>query len=171
MRFDKPVSVQWIADFIGAKLIGSEEQLCTGINEIHKVTPGDISFVDFEKYYNKCLFSPATTIIINKEVACPEGKTLLVVNDPFLAYVEIVTHFRPFEAAHKMISESAEIGEDTHLQPNVFVGNHVKIGKNCLIHANVAIYDHTIIGDNVIIQSGTVIGSSTITSSGLPSSA
>lgn len=159
MRFDKPVSVQWIAEFIGAKLIGNEAQLCSGINEIHKVVPGDISFVDFEKYYNKCLFSPATTIIINKEVECPEGKTLLVLDDPFSAYVKIVKHFRPFEPANKMISDTAEIGEGTHIQPNVFVGNHVKIGKNCLIHPNVSIYDHTIIGDNVIIQAGTVIGS------------
>ncbi len=159
MRFDKPVSVQWVAEFIGAKLVGNEDQLCSGINEIHKVVPGDISFVDFEKYYNKCLFSPATTIIINKEVDCPEGKTLLITEDPFSAYVKIVKHFRPFEAANKMISDSAEIGEGTHLQPNVFVGNHVKIGRNCLIHPGVSIYDHSIIGDNVIIHSGTVIGS------------
>ncbi len=159
MRFEQGISVQWLADFIGAKLLGNREQICTGINEIHKVMPGDISFVDHEKYYNKCLFSPASTIIINKEVDCPEGKTLLVLDDPFAAYVQIAKHFRPFEAASKMISDTALIGEGTHLQPNVFIGNHVRIGKNCLIHPNVSIYDHTIIGDHVIIHSGTVIGS------------
>ncbi|MCC6187026.1 MAG: UDP-3-O-(3-hydroxymyristoyl)glucosamine N-acyltransferase [Chitinophagaceae bacterium] len=158
MRFEQGISVQWVADFIGAKLVGNAEQLCTGINEIHKVMPGDISFVDFEKYYSKCLLSPATTIIINKEVACPEGKTLLILDDPFAAYIKIAKHFRPFETAYKMISDTAEIGAGSHLQPNVFVGNHVKIGRNCLIHANVSIYDHTIIGDNVIIHSGTVVG-------------
>lgn len=158
MRFEQPVSVQWVADFIGAKLVGNDTQMCTGINEIHKVTAGDISFVDFEKYYDKCLNSAATVIIINKEVPCPEGKTLLVTPEPFTAYVKIVTRFRPFEPASKMISDSAVIGAGTHLQPNVFVGNHVQIGKNCLIHPNVTIYDHCIIGDNVIIHSGTVIG-------------
>jgi UDP-3-O-[3-hydroxymyristoyl] glucosamine N-acyltransferase len=159
MRFEHPIAVTWIADFIGAKLIGNEDQLCKGINEIHKVEPGDISFVDFEKYYNKCLYSPASIIIINKEVACPEGKTLLIIADPFSAYVKLVKHFRPFEQSNKMISESAIIGDGTILQPNVFVGNHVKIGKNCLIHPNVSIYDFCEIGDNVIIHSGTVIGS------------
>lgn len=158
MRLEQAVSVAWVADFIGAKLVGNEEQLCTGINEIHKVVPGDISFVDFEKYYNKSLYSPATVIIINKEVSCPEGKTLLVVEDPFSAYVKLVKHFRPFEAAHKMISDTAIIGAGTHLQPGVFIGNHVRIGKNCLIHPNVTIYDHTEIGDNVIIHAGTVLG-------------
>lgn len=158
MKFEQAVPVQWIAEFIGAELAGDDEQLATGINEIHKVTPGDISFVDFEKYYNKCLRSAATIIIINKKVECPEGKTLLVHPDPFSAYVKIVNRFRPFEPSKKLISDSAEIGEGTQIQPGVFVGNHVRIGKHCLIHPNVTIYDHTVIGDNVIIHAGTVIG-------------
>ncbi len=158
MKFDQPVAVKWIAEFTGAELFGDTEQMATGINEIHKVTKGDISFVDFEKYYNTCLNSAATVIIINKKVDCPAGKTLLVHTDPFSAYIKIVNHFRPFEPAGKMISDTAVIGAGTHLQPNVFIGNHVKIGKDCLIHPNVSIYDHTIIGDNVVIHSGTVIG-------------
>ncbi len=158
MKFEMPVSVQWLADFTGAKLIGNETQEATGINEIHKVTQGDISFVDFEKYYGACLNSAATVIIINKEVECPAGKTLLVIADPFSAYVKIVNRFRPFEPANKMISDSAVIGEGTIIQPGVFVGNHVRIGTNCLIHPNVTIYDHSVIGDNVIIHSGCVLG-------------
>ena len=158
MKFEKPVSVKWVAEFIDAELYGDTEQLATGINEIHKVGKGDISFVDFEKYYNASLNSAATIIIINKKVDCPTGKTLLVTDEPFTAYVKLVKHFRPFEPATKQISDSATIGEGTHLQPGVFVGNHVRIGANCLIHPNVTIYDHTIIGDNVIIHAGTVIG-------------
>ena len=158
MQFEQPIPVQWLADFLKAELRGDIEQLALGINEIHKVTPGDISFVDFAKYYDKCLNSAATIIIINKDVPCPEGKTLLVCDDPFDAYLKIVKRFRPFEPATKMISDSAVIGEGTHLQPGVFVGNHVRIGKNCLIHPNVTIYDHSIIGDNVVIHASTVIG-------------
>jgi len=158
MRFDKPVPVQWVADFTGAKLVGNSTQEATGINEIHKVTKGDISFVDFEKYYNACLNSAATIIIINKEVPCPEGKTLLVTDEPFTAYVKLVKHFRPFEPSNKPVSDTAVIGEGTIIQPGAFIGNHVRIGSNCLIHPNVTIYDHTVIGDNVIIHAGSVIG-------------
>src|SRR5690606_26855698 len=60
--------------------------------------------------------------------------------------------------SNKAISDSAEIGEGTQIQPNVFIGQNVKIGKNCLIHANVSIGNDTQIGDNVIIHSGTVLG-------------
>lgn len=158
MKFEQPVPVQWIADFTGAKLVGNSTQEATGINEIHKVIKGDISFVDFEKYYNACLTSAATVIIINKEVDCPAGKTLLVTDDPFTAYVKIIKRFRPFEPANKMISDSATIGEGTIIQPGAFIGNHVHIGRNCLIHPNVTIYDYCEIGDNVIIHAGAVLG-------------
>lgn len=159
MKLSKDISVKWIAQFINANLIvGNDKQIVNGINEIHKVTTGDLTFVDNEKYFNNCLISHASVIIINKEISCPEDKTLLVHDDPFAAYVQLVKHFSPFEPANKMISDTATIGEGTHLQPSVFVGNNVRIGANCLIHANVSIYDNTVIGDNVIIHSGTVLG-------------
>ncbi|WP_118973720.1 UDP-3-O-(3-hydroxymyristoyl)glucosamine N-acyltransferase [Taibaiella koreensis] len=158
MRFERPLTAAWIADFIDARLVGDAAAEATGINEIHKVEPGDISFVDFEKYYDKCLRSAATFIIIDKEVTAPEGKVLFVCADPFTAYVKLVKHFRPFEPATKLISDSAVIGEGTVLQPGVFIGNHVVIGKDCLIHPNVTIYDHTVIGDNVIIHAGAILG-------------
>ncbi len=159
MKLSEPVSVAWLADFIATKQVGNSNQYATGLNEIHKVVPGDISFVDHPKYYDKCLNSAATIIIINKEVAdFPEGKTLLVCEDPFAAYVKLAKHFRPFTPASQMIAETALIGEGTHLQPGVFVGNRVRIGENCLLHPGVVIYDDCIIGDNVIIGANTVIG-------------
>lgn len=159
MQFPSPVSLQWIAEFINAKLVGDAQAQATGINEIHKVEKGDLVFVDHPKYYDKCLNSAASFIIINKETSVPEGKALLVVDNPFEAYCKIANHFRPFEPATKMISDSAVIGEGSFIYPGAFIGHHVSIGKNTIIHPNVCIMDHCIIGDNVIIQAGTVIGS------------
>jgi UDP-3-O-[3-hydroxymyristoyl] glucosamine N-acyltransferase len=159
MKFPSPVSVQWIADLIGATVFGNKEGNATGINEIHKVEAGDLVFVDHPKYYDKCINSAATFIIINKETDVPAGKALLVVNEPFEAYLKIVNHFRPFTPAAKMISDSAIIGDGTVIMPGAFIGHHVTIGKNCIIQPNVSVGDYTIIGNNVIIQSGTVIGS------------
>jgi UDP-3-O-[3-hydroxymyristoyl] glucosamine N-acyltransferase len=159
MQFSSPVPVQWIAEFVGAKIFGNENGLATGINELHKVEPGDLVFVDHPKYYDKCINSDASFIIINKETTVPAGKALLVVENPFEAYCKIVNHFRPFEPSTKMISDTAMIGEGTVIFPSAFVGNHVTIGKNCVIHPNVSIMDHTVIGNDVVIQAGTVIGS------------
>ena len=88
MRFETPVPVTTIAQLIGAELKGNVNGSATGINEIHKVENGDLVFVDHPKYYSTCLNSAATFIIINKEVEVPEGKTLLIVDDPFEAYLK-----------------------------------------------------------------------------------
>lgn len=160
MKFPSPVSVEWIADLIGAEVLGNTSLSARGINEIHRVEAGDICFVDHPKYYDKCLNSAATIIIINtKEVTTPEGKAILVINEPFEAYLKIVEHFMPFAPSYKTISDSATIGEGSVIMPNAFIGNHVTIGRECIIHPNVAILDHTTIGNNVVIQAGSVIGS------------
>ncbi len=160
MRFEKEFTLKEIADIIGNNdFIGDDAHKVTGINEIHRVEPGDITFVDHHKYYKAALESLATTIIINqKDTECPEGKALIFSDDPFRDYVKLVKHFSPFIPSTAAISPTAQIGEGTIIQPFVFVGNYVKIGKNCIIHSHVSINDYSIIGDNVIISPNTVIG-------------
>ena len=158
MKFPQPLYLAEVAEMINAKPVGNPGFSITGMNEIHMVENGDLTFVDHPKYYAKALNSNATTIIINKEVECPVGKALLISEKPFDDYVSLAMHFRPFERAVSAISASAVIGEGTVIQPGAFVGNHVMIGKNCIIHANASIYDHSVIGNHVIIHSGAVIG-------------
>jgi len=159
MKFSRTYSLQEIAGIIDVTFVGDHNFPVKGMNEIHVVEPGDIVFVDHPKYYSKALESAATVVLINKEVDCPEGKALLISNDPFTDFNRLTSHFKPFRAASESVSSAAVIGEGTIIQPNVFIGNHVKIGNNCLIHPNVTIYDHCVIGNNVVIHAGTVLGS------------
>lgn len=158
MKFPKVHSLEEIANLLNCEFIGDKNFEVLGMNEIHVVEPGDIVFVDHPKYYDKALQSAATIVLINKKVECPEGKALLISDDPFRDFNTLTRHFKPFQFANVAISSSASIGEGTVIQPNSFIGNHVTIGKNCLIHSNVSIYDHTVIGDNVIIHAGTILG-------------
>lgn len=158
MKFPKPHTLKNIADLIDCKYVGDDNFQVLGMNEIHVVAPGDIVFVDHPKYYDKALESAATIILINKEVKCPEGKALLISNDPFNDFNKLTNHFKPFVSASTAISNSAKIGDNTVIQPNVFIGHNVVIGANCIIHSNVSIYDDAIIGDNVTIHSGSVLG-------------
>jgi UDP-3-O-[3-hydroxymyristoyl] glucosamine N-acyltransferase len=158
MKFNPPLSLKQLAAMLQADFEGDPDFVISGLNEIHMVEPGDITFVDHPKYYDKALNSRATTILINKKVACPEGKALIFHDKPFDAFIQLIQQYLPFEPSNGLISPTAEIGEGTIIQPGAFIGNQVKIGKNCLIHANVSIYDHTIIGDDVIIHSNTVLG-------------
>ena len=158
MKFSKTHTLKEIAEIIDCQYIGSDDFPVYGMNEIHVVTSGDIVFVDHPKYYDKALQSAATIVLINKQVECPEGKALLISDDPFRDFNKLTRHFRPFTSANLSVSESATIGEGTFIQPNCFIGHNVVVGKNCIIHSNVTIYDNCVIGDNVIIQAGTILG-------------
>ena len=159
MKFDRPYTLKEVASWVKGEIIGDPDLEIRGVNEIHVVEEGDITFVDHPKYYKKALNSDASVVIINQKMEPPKGKALIYHEDPFVAYNTIVKRFSKFVPSQNMISESAEIGASTIIQPGVFIGDNVKIGKNCVIHANVTIYHNVIIGDNVIIHSGTVIGS------------
>jgi UDP-3-O-[3-hydroxymyristoyl] glucosamine N-acyltransferase len=160
MKLPCQLTVNQIIEIIKEEVAvkGNLQNLISGINEIHSVESGDISFVDHPKYYEKVLMSKAIAIIIDKDVEVPEGKTLFICKDPLRCYLDIVEHFVKFTPQNTAIHPSAIIGEGTIIQPNVFIGENVKIGENCIIHANVSIYENTEIGNNVIIQSNSTIG-------------
>ena len=160
MKFPSTLTVNQIVEIMKSEvtLKGNTSNLISGINEIHSVETGDISFVDHPKYYDKVLKSKAVAVIINKDVDVPEGKTLFICADPLRCYLNIVNHFVKFTPQNTAIHPSAKIGKDTVIQPNVFIGENVTIGNNCIIHANVSIYSDTEIGNNVVIHSNSTIG-------------
>lgn len=158
MKLTKTTTTKAIADLIGGEVLGDPDKVVSGINEIHKVESGDLTFVDVEKYYRKVLKSAANTILINKKIEWPEGKTLIYVEDPFSAYNKLVRHFAPFQALNQTISDTAVVHPSAIIEPNVVLGHHVTVGAYSRIRANAVIHDNTKIGANVIIHSGTIVG-------------
>src|SRR5215510_2770152 len=100
MDFPKKHTLKEIAEIINCQFVGNDDFPVFGMNEIHVVRPGDIVFVDHPKYYDKALQSAATVVLINKEVECPEGKALLISDDPFRDFNKLTQHFRPFQSAN-----------------------------------------------------------------------
>jgi len=158
LKFQNSYRLEDIAQILNCEFVGDKNFEVLGLNEIHVVEAGDIVFVDHPKYYDKALQSKATIVLINKKVDCPFGKALLISDDPFRDFNRLIKHFRPFQPANAAIADSAIIGLNTVIQPQVFIGHHVKIGNNCVIHPNVTIYDHTVIGNNVVIHANSVLG-------------
>ena len=157
MKFQSPQSLKTIAELINAKFVGDENFQVFGTNEIHRVKAGEIVFVNHPKYYDKALFSEATIILIDKEVDCPEGKALLISDDPFRDFNKINEHYQGIQT-FETTGQNAVIGKNCKIHPSVVIGNDVKIGDNCMIFPNVVIGDRTVIGNNCIIQAGTVLG-------------
>ena len=161
MRLKDTVSIKEIADLVGGKVLGDPQMLVTGINEIHKVTTGDLTFVDVEKYYKKALGSDATFVIINREVDVPKGKCLVYHPKPFEAYNQLVAHFYLVNEGFDLensVSAKSNVHATAVIHPGVVIGNNVTIGKGSVIFPNVVIYDNVHIGDEVIVHSGSIIG-------------
>lgn len=159
MKFNKPTPIQKIADRLNAEIIGDNTLDALGINEIHNVKEGDITFSDVKKYFEKALNSAATFIILNeKPDAIPDGKVVLIHPQPFDAYDSIVKLQRPFTPLSIEVAESSAIHPSVIFEPNVVIGNHVRIGIGSYIQANAVIHDYTVIGKNVTIGAGTLIG-------------
>ena len=62
MNFPAPVSIESIASLINATIVGNNRGDAKGINELNRVSAGDLAFVDHPKYYEKSLNSNATYI-------------------------------------------------------------------------------------------------------------
>ena len=82
-----------------------------------------------------------------------EGKGYIVVKDSPRIIMPKLLHFfsRTLKKIEKMREDSAKIGENVDIAPNVYIGHDVVIGNN------VKIFPHVTIGEGAIIGEGTVI--------------
>ncbi len=158
MKFPQPIPVTTIAEWLDAELIGDATILATGINEIHQVEAGDVTFSDVKKYFEKSLNSAATILLLNEKADVPPGKCVLVCDDPFAAFNFLVKKFRPANRLVSAIHFKSEIDPTASIEPGVVIANHVKIGKNTVISANSVIGEHTYIGENCFIGANSSIG-------------
>ena len=159
MRIPQALKLSEVAQIIHCEFRGDPNITVLGLNEIHRVAEGEIVFVDHPKYYEKALYSQATVVLINKEVEVPQGKGLLISDDPFRDFNKLINHFAPQEHLYQTISSSAQIAPTATIEPYVTIGDRVIIGENSIICTGARILADTIIGDDVIIQANSVIGS------------
>jgi UDP-3-O-[3-hydroxymyristoyl] glucosamine N-acyltransferase len=158
MNLPQSISVTEIASWIEAEIIGNKELMVKGINEIHKVREGDITFVDHPKYFNTSINSAASAIIVPSVMDCPPGKTLFVVDKPFIAYESIVKRFRIVAPITDDNSTDQVIHPSVIIEPGAIIGPHVHIGKDSYIQSGAIIRPYSYLGERVVIHSGAIIG-------------
>lgn len=161
MKLHQSITLAEAASYLNCKMIGNPNMQIQGLNEIHKVIAGDLSFVDYHKYYEKALTSVASVVLINANLDFPADKGILISEDPFRDFNKLVNRFyetQPVMGSKYHTGVDVRIGEDSIVMHNVFLGDRVRIGKNCRIYPNVVIYSDTLIGDDVIVHANTVIG-------------
>ncbi|MDC1222278.1 UDP-3-O-(3-hydroxymyristoyl)glucosamine N-acyltransferase [Salibacteraceae bacterium] len=158
MKLDRSRTLAELSELLNCEFVGETNLFASGINEIHVVEPGDIAFVDHPKYYETTLNSQATVIIINKKVDCPAGKGLLIHDEPFTAFNQLINHFQPFEFSKQRIDPTSVVHPMARIHPTASIGPKANIEANAIIHANVSIGHHCTVGENSIIHDNSTIG-------------
>ncbi len=112
------------------------------------------------------------------------GKSLVLVENPSLAFAEVVSFVLGEQehqvkgihptaiiasdarigknvaiGAYTVIESKAVIGDDTIIYHGCFIGHETVIGARSLVYPNVVVRERITIGQRAIIHSGTVIGS------------
>lgn len=162
MKLPLPHTLQSIAQHLEREYSGPDDLPVTGVNEIHKVETGDVTFTDIPKYYQKALKSAASVVLINSEdLEVPDEKGLIFSPDPFSDYQRLVREFGFFTTfpGRGTIAPDAEVADDAAIAPGAVIGSGVKIGSGTIINPNVVIYGRCTIGRYVIIHANTTIGS------------
>lgn len=174
-----------LAGLVGGEIKGSPDIVLKGVAALNDATENDISFLANRKYQSQIADTGAGAIIVGKDFdGDPEGKTVILCDDPNVAFSKAVEIFSPEPVkypagihesavvhesvklgegssvcANAVVEEGVEIGRNTVIGAGVYLGHFTKIGDDCLIYPNVTVRERCTLGSRIIIHSGTVIGS------------
>ena len=183
---DSPgISLEELAQEIGATLRGDPKKIVFGLNSIVKVTHDEVSFISRDSYLSLLTKTTAGAVILSEDNLDSYSGNALIGQNPHLLYAKASKVFMELRnpniepkisnlaEIHESavigsgsiidsfvtISEDVVLGNDISIGASSFLGKGVKIGKGTVIHSNVSIYEGVEIDSKCIIHSGVVIGS------------
>jgi len=182
MRPSISMTLQELADKLGAKVQGDGSIRVKGIAPISAAQEGDLTFVTNAKYMKALADTRASVILLDKPPSLETGKSYLLHPNPYACLARILDLYHPapkhpegvregayvhptakvHESACVMafatVSAKASVGAHTVLYPGVYVGENAMIGDDCILYPNTVVADSCVLGDRVILQPGAVIG-------------
>ncbi len=175
-------TVRQLAELVHGSVLGDDSLVIQAARILEEAHAGDITFLDNPAQALKLRQSAASAAVVPLNVA-PDGKTLIQVTDPMVAFTTIFQrlHGKTDDAPTGIdpgatVHPSARIGADPSIHPYAVVGENCVIGSRCRLHAgvilgkncrlgddvvlypNVVLYDDTMLGNRVIIHANASIG-------------
>jgi UDP-3-O-[3-hydroxymyristoyl] glucosamine N-acyltransferase len=151
-----------LAESLGAELRGDGSVEIVGIRGIEEAGPGEVTFVSNKKYAGLARTTQAAAVLV--EPGFPEIATAtLRLADPYLAYAKTIELFYrepvypPGVHPTAAIARTARIGARAHVGAYVVIGEHAVVGVDAVLHAHVVIYPYAKVGDRVIAHSHAVV--------------
>ncbi|MCW9025378.1 MAG: UDP-3-O-(3-hydroxymyristoyl)glucosamine N-acyltransferase [Gammaproteobacteria bacterium] len=175
-------TVQEIADFLGARVVGDSSLSISSVNALTEASPGAISFLSDGKRRKELTQTQASAVLLPEAEAenCPV--TAIVVDKPYVAYARTAALLYPAKKQPAGIDPAAsvdstatidpsawigpcsvigagvEIAAGVQIGPGCVIGENSKIGQDSVLAANVSIAHECQIGQRALIHSGVVIG-------------
>jgi UDP-3-O-[3-hydroxymyristoyl] glucosamine N-acyltransferase len=158
-------TVAELAAHVQGQVHGDPETVIRGIASIEDAQFGDITFAESLRYLENARQSSASAIIAPKldaqVAASPDvgigNKVLIEVDNPRLAFAQLLGLFAPERYRDRGIHHTAVVGSDARFGQNVSIGAHAVLGENVRLGDNVTIHPMAYIGDDVEIGDGTVV--------------
>ena len=166
---------------VGGTIVGDPDAGITGVNSLEAAGAGELAFAESDTYAARARQSRASVIIVSPTFPALEGRTLLRVTNPRLAFAKVMPLFHPQRRRatginrHAVVAPDAQLGAgvtirecavirsrarigcETFIETGAHIGEGVTIGEQCFIGPNVVIMYGCRIGHRVIIHGGTVI--------------
>ena len=181
-------TVEQLAALVRGRLVGDGSVSIRSARTVAEAGPGDITFIESERYAKLLRSSPASAAIVgphfnHNRPSIKDDLAVIEVDDPISAFVAVRNHLsgeqKPrWTGIHPQacvaatarigtnvaiypfvyVGENAEIGDGTTLFPGVVIGEGCRIGQECTIHPNAVLYPDVVLNDRVEIHAGTVLG-------------
>jgi len=171
---------------LGGELRGDPAQAIERIAPLETAGGDAITFVAQARLQKALEASTAAAIVLAPSLvaAAPVGRTLVVVDDPYLYFARLTqwwaqrlrplppagVHPTAYVAPDAVVAASASVGPHAVVEAGAVIGERVRLGAHCvvgagstigtdsLMHPRVTIAAGCTVGERCVFQSGAVIG-------------
>ena len=177
------LTVRELADRVRGEVVGDGDQPIRNARPLSDAGPGDITFVDGDRYLAAWHACGASAAIVPPGTPA-NGRPLIQVPDPLAAFTSTVLEFRgvrppartgridPLASIHPsasvgpdcsigpfvVVGEGSVVGARCHLHPGAVVGRFCTLGDDCVLHPHAVLYDDCVLGHRVTVHANAVLG-------------
>jgi len=161
-------TAQSIASLVGGTLTGPADLPITGLAEVSRAQPGDLTLLGSERFVEAWPGSRASAALIARDLQAEpgDGRALIAVDNPDLAMAAVLEQFMPPAPTvppgvhpSAVVDPSATLGEGVAVGPHCYVGPGATLGDHCVLHHRVTVMDDAQLGAHGVCHAGVVIGS------------
>ncbi len=146
-------TVRELAERVAGRVEGDPDRRLAGIAPAGSAGPEHLTYVVNDKYARFLSRNQAGAALVPPDLEVPaDGTTLIRVENPELAFSQLIALFVPDVAHQPGVHPSAIVGPEVSLGADVTIGPFVTIG------AGARIGDRSVVGAGTSVDAGVIIG-------------